>query len=408
MLLDEQIRKALHPSSLTIFAESAQGQLRAEGASVPAQLQVVSTDLPMFVALSQRGRPCDVPPSTSELFAQFSMFEPLHPECIVPMLARDGRLVGAIVLGPRLSEEPYSGEDKRLLATVANQSGLAIDSIRLAERMALQLEGERRASHESEMARQVQARLLPQRVPPMNTLDYAGRCVQARAVGGDYYDFLDLGEHRIALALADVSGKGLPAALLMASLQAALRTHCTAGLKDPGGIMRQVNRLLYESTAPQHFATLFLAEYDDTRQRLGFVNCGHNPPVLLKGDGSVRRLAATACVLGMFPDWECGVEEVELGAGDLLALFTDGITEATDERENEFGEERLIAALDEFRNRSAAETLETVIHLVQEFGGSDQADDLTLIVARVVERQGVKQQTAHLGGRRSIDGAGHN
>jgi sigma-B regulation protein RsbU (phosphoserine phosphatase) len=164
--------------------------------------------------------------------------------------------------------------------------------------------------------------------------------------------------------------------------------------------MLQVNRLLYESTAPQHFATLFLAEYDDTSQRLRFVNCGHNPPVLLKGDGSVRRLAATACVLGMFPDWECGVEEVELGAGDLLALFTDGITEATDERENEFGEERLIAALDEFRNRSAAETLETLIQLVQEFGGSDQADDLTLIVARVVERHGVsdKLPTSAAGG----------
>ena len=314
------------------------------------------------------------------------MFEPLHPECIVPMQARDGRLVGAIVLGPRLSEEPYSGEDKRLLASVANQAGLAIDSIRLAERMALQLEAERRAAHESDMARQVQARLLPQRTLPMKTLDYAGRCVQARAVGGDYYDFLNLGEHRIALALADVSGKGMPAALLMASLQAALRTHCTAGLKDPGAIMRQVNRLLYESTAPQHFATLFLAEYDDNSQRLRFVNCGHNPPVLLKSDGSVQRLAATACVLGMFPDWECAVAEIELGTGDLLALFTDGITEATDARENEFGEERLIAALGEFRNRLAAETLETVIHLVQEFGGSDQADDLTLIVARVVER----------------------
>ena len=232
------------------------------------------------------------------------------------MQARDGRLVGAIVLGPRLSEEPYSGEDKRLLASVANQAGLAIDSIRLAERMALQLEAERRAAHESDMARQVQARLLPQRTLPMKTLDYAGRCVQARAVGGDYYDFLNLGEHRIALALADVSGKGMPAALLMASLQAALRTHCTAGLKDPGAIMRQVNRLLYESTAPQHFATLFLAEYDDNSQRLRFVNCGHNPPVLLKSDGSVQRLAATACVLGMFPDWECAVAEIELGTGD--------------------------------------------------------------------------------------------
>ena len=386
MLMNEQIGQALHPSSLTIYVEFADNQLRAEGDSVPAPLRVLSADLPMLEELSRRGRPCDVPPPASELFAPFSMLAPLRPECIVPMPARDGRLVGAIVLGPRLSDEPYSGEDKRLLASVANQSGVAIDSIRLAERMALQLEAERRAAYESEMAREVQARLLPQRVSSMKTLDYAARCVQARAVGGDYYDLLDLGEHRIALTLADVSGKGMPAALLMASLQAALRTHCRAGLNDLGATMRQVNRLLYESTSPQHFATLFLAEYDDISRRLRFVNCGHNPPVLLKCDGSVRRLAAKACVLGAFEDWECAVEETVLGIGDLLALFTDGITEATDERGDDFGEERLIAALNDNRHRPAAETLEAVIHLVQEFGGRDQADDLTLLVARVVER----------------------
>jgi serine phosphatase RsbU (regulator of sigma subunit) len=240
------------------------------------------------------------------------------------------------------------------------------------------------------MARQVQARLLPQRTPLAKTLDYAGRCVQARAVGGDYYDFLNLGMNRIAMVLADVSGKGMPAALLMASLQAALRTHCTAGLGDLGAIIRQVNRLLYESTASEHFATLFLAEYDDIGRKLRFVNCGHNPPVLVKCDGSVQRLAATASVLGTFPELECTVEEAVLAVGDLLALFTDGITEATNEQDCEFGEERLIAALNEYRNHAAAETLDSIIHRVQEFGGRDQADDMTLIVARVVERQGLK------------------
>jgi sigma-B regulation protein RsbU (phosphoserine phosphatase) len=147
-LLEEQIRQALHPSPLTIYVEFADRQLRAEGDRVPAQLREVSSDLPVLSELSRRGRPWDVPPPTSELFAPYSMLEPLRPECIVPMPARDGRLVGLIVLGPRLSEEPYSGEDKRLLASVANQAGAAIDSIRLAERMALQLEAERRAAHE--------------------------------------------------------------------------------------------------------------------------------------------------------------------------------------------------------------------------------------------------------------------
>jgi sigma-B regulation protein RsbU (phosphoserine phosphatase) len=382
-LLDKQIRQALHPLSLTIYVEFVDGQLKAEGVGLPTQLRVLSTGLPAFEELQRRGRPFDAPLPGSDSFPLFSMFDALSPECMVPMPARDGRLVGVIVLGPRLSEEPYGSDDKRLLSSVANQAGLAIDSIRMAERMALRLEAERREAHESEMAREVQARLLPQHAPQMKTLDYAGRCVQARAVGGDYYDFLDIGESRIALVLADVSGKGMSAALLMASLQAALRTHCSAGLWDPGAIMRQVNRLLYESTAPQHFATLFLAEYDDTRQRLRFVNCGHNPPLLLRSAGALQRLDATATVLGVFPDWNCTVGEIALGAGDLLAMFTDGITEAANDHAEDFGEDRLIAALQAHRNEPVAEILDAVIRAVQEFGGKDQSDDLTLIVARV-------------------------
>lgn len=384
-LLEEQITQALHPSTLTIYMEFSDGQLNAGDPAIPVPLRVVSAALPMLEELRRRGRPCDLPPANSGLFPLFSMLEPLHPECIVPMPARDGRLVGAIVLGPKLSEEPYSGEDKRLLASVASQSGAAVDSIRLAQKMALQLEAERRAANESEMAGAVQARLLPQRAPLMKTLDYAGRCVQARAVGGDYYDFLDLGENRIAFALGDVSGKGVPAALLMASLQAALRTHSRVGLQDLAAVMKQVNQLLFESTAPEHFATLLLAEYDDHSRRLRYVNCGHNPPILLRCDGRVERFAATACFLGMFPVWECAVEETVLDFGDLLALFTDGITEAANARGDDFGEDRLISALNAHRNEAATGTLDAVIHLVQEFGGSDQADDLTLIVARVVD-----------------------
>ena len=284
-LLEEQIVKALHPSSLTLYIESGNGQLHASGANVPEGLRQLNTDHPLLMEISRRGRPVDVPPPNSALFAPFAMFEPLNSESIIPLPGRDGRLLGALVLGPRLSEEPYSREDKRLLASVANQAGIAIDSIRLAERMAQQLVAERRVAYESEMARQVQSRLLPQRTPVMRTLDYAGVCIQARAVGGDYYDFLDLGTGRIALVLADVSGKGMPAALLMAGLQATMRTHCTSGLEDLAATMQRVNRLLYESTAPQHFVTLFVGEYEDATRRLQYVNCGHNPPILLRRNG---------------------------------------------------------------------------------------------------------------------------
>lgn len=389
-LLEDQISHALHPASLTLYVESADGRLQVVGDNIPRHLHVLPADLPPFKEIARRGRPVDVPPPGSQLFAPFSIFEPLHSECIIPIPGRDGRLVGVILLGRRLSEEPYSGEDKRLLASVANQAGVAIDSVRLAERMAQQLVSERRSAYELEMARQVQNRLLPQRAPVMQTLDYAGVCIQARAVGGDYYDFLDVGAGRIALVLGDVSGKGMPAALLMASLQATIRTHCTAGLDDLATMMRQVNKLLYESTAAQHFVTLFIAEYDDASHRLRFVNCGHNPPILFRSCGCVQRLPATACVLGAFPQWECTVEELTMDAGDTIALFTDGVTEAANHEGEEFGDWRLIAVLSENRSQSAAAILEATTHVVQTFGGSNQADDLTLIVARVVETAGTK------------------
>lgn len=381
--VEKQVREALRPSSLAVYIESSDGSLTTN-AMVPPEMRVLSRSLPALVEVSSRGRPCDVPPRDLDSSGTFEALAPLRAECVVPMFARSGRLAGAIVLGQRLSEEPYSSEDKRLLASVASQAGVVIESIELAEAMARRLEQERRSAHELEMARLVQARLLLQRAPSAATLEYAGRCVQARAVGGDYYDFLDLGEHRIALALADVSGKGLPAALLMASLQATLRTHSAAAQWNLGHVIVQMNRLLYESTAPEHFATLFLGEYDDRMRRLRYVNCGHNPPVLLTREGSVQRLGATSCVLGAFPACHCGVEEVRLAAGDFLAIFTDGITEAASPAGEDFGDERLIGALEQCRQQPLTDALEAVIRTVQAFGSGEQSDDLTLILAHGV------------------------
>ena len=380
-LLEKQISEALHPSSLAIYIDSPDGHLRTEAEGVSAELRTLSRSVPVLAEVSRRGRPIDVPAPDSAAFAPFAGFRPLGPECMVPMAARDGILAGLAVLGQRLSEEPYSSEDKRLLAAVANQAGLAIDSIRLAEKMAERLEKERRAAYELETARLVQTRLLFQHTPLMKTLEYAGRCVQARAVGGDYYDFLDLGENRIALAVADVSGKGLPAALLMASVQATLRTHSACGPWDLGVVAGQLNRLLYESTAPEHFVTLFLGEYEDGSRRLRYANCGHNPPIVLKREGEVRRLEPTGVVLGAFRDWRGLVEETTLEPGDLIAVFTDGITEAVNADGADFGEERLIDTLRNNCRQPLPNALESVIRRVQGFAAGEQADDLTLILA---------------------------
>ena len=221
--------------------------------------------------MARQGQPWELPPAGLEKDPKTAVLAQLHSGCLVPIPGREGRLVGLLALGPRLSEEPYSGEDKRLLASVAGQAGMALENFRLAENIAEKLETERRSTREMEIARDVQTRLLPQAAPDLQTLDCAGRCLQARRVGGDYYDFLELGRDQAGLVLADVSGKGVHAALLMANLQAHLRSF--SGLTRGAGermtapdlvrTLQQVNRMVWKSTAAQHYATLFFGLYDD-------------------------------------------------------------------------------------------------------------------------------------------------
>ena len=264
------------------------------------------------------------------------------------------------VLGPRLSEEPYSTSDKRLLASVASQAGIAMRSIALAEKMAATMEVERRSAQEMQYARQVQSRLLPQQAPSLKTLDCAGKCIQTRAVGGDYYDFLDLGSGRLGLVLADISGKGMSAALLMANLQANLRGQYALALEDVPHLLRSVNRLFYKNTETSHYATMFFAVYDDETRRLRYVNCGHNPPMLLRANGELERLEATATVLGLFEEWDCSVAEgtgIGRCAGYLYRRRFGGI------RPNEGGRVRgrtPLAAARDGRERSADEILEGI------------------------------------------------
>ncbi len=241
---------------------------------------------------------------------------------------------------------------------------------------------ERRAAHELEIAMQVQARLFPQRLPAMRTLDYAGACVQTRRVGGDYYDFLDLGQERLGLVIGDIAGKGMPAALLMANLQANLRSQCAIAVEEPERLLRSVNRLFYENTADNAYATFFYSEFDDRTGRLRYANCGHLPALLLRNDGEVEHLSAMSSVLGLFPDWECCTDERQLLPGDLLAIYTDGITEAFDDGDEEFGESRLLDALRTHRARRPSEIVAAVFEAVRDFSPQEQRDDITMIVAR--------------------------
>jgi len=243
-------------------------------------------------------------------------------------------------------------------------------------------ESERRATQELEIAKQVQAGLFPQKLPALKTLEYAGVCIQARKVGGDYYDFLDLGRERFGFVIGDISGKGIAAALLMANLQANLRSQCAIAFDQPQRLLRSVNQLFCDNTPDGSFATFFFAEYDDSASRLRYANCGHLPALLLRRDNTVERLEATATVLGIFKDWDCEIGEHQLRPGDTLVLYTDGITESYNSDDEQFGEQRLIEALQRHCGQSSQCLLDSIVAEVQSFSPHEQHDDITLIIAK--------------------------
>ncbi len=243
-------------------------------------------------------------------------------------------------------------------------------------------EAERRLEYELDIARQVQARLLPQVQPPCNTLAYAGKCHQARQVGGDYFDFLSLSEQRIALVVGDIAGKGIAAALLMANLQAHLRSQCLTAVANPQQFLQSVNQLFHENTVASAYATLFFADYSDSDRRLRYVNCGHLSGLVLRGDDQVERLASTGTVLGLFAAWECSVGECTLAAGDALIIYTDGITEAFNDSDEEWGEAGLLASVKAHRNLPPQQMIDSILSDVQTYSPHEQHDDMTLVVAK--------------------------
>ena len=381
-LLDRHLTQALHPQSLAFYFRADDDTLVAAGRPVPPELVTLPADSPFLVELAARGRAWDVPPPGSiDAPEQFPLV-PLSPECLVPLVGHGTHLVGLLVLGQSLSEEPYSSEDKRLLDSVAGQSAIALENIRLAQNIADRMKTERRAAHELDIARDVQFRLFPQVRPPLATLEYAGACMQARQVGGDYYDFLDLGSSRLAFVLADISGKGIAGALLMANLQANLRSRYAIALDDLPRLLNSVNQLFFDSTPDDRYATLFLAVYDDVTRQLEYANCGHNAPLVFRTNGAIERLHSTSTVIGMSANWECVTQKLSLSPGDLLVIYTDGVTEANDASGNEFGEARLVDLVRANLALSPVQLITQIQSAVRSFSANRQFDDLTLVLAR--------------------------
>jgi phosphoserine phosphatase RsbU/P len=313
----------------------------------------------------------------------------LQSELLLPLAVRD-KLLGFISLGPKRSEEPYTSSDVRLLKSVAAQTGLALENANLLQTVADEVAKRERLNREVEIAREVQERLFPQKLPVISGLDYAGHCRPALGVGGDYYDFLALPKGNLGIAIGDVSGKGIAAALMMASLQASLRSEATRAPENLAAAVANVNRLVYEASASNRYATFFYGQYDPAQGKFDFVNAGHNSPMLLhRGDGGkVTRLEPGGTVVGLIENVQYQQGSVQISPGDLLVAFTDGISEAMNLEDEEWGEERLLDSIRGCPAKTAQELLEYVFAAATQFAGAaPQHDDMTLVVLRAFATQ---------------------
>lgn len=310
----------------------------------------------------------------------------LHSELLLPLSVK-GELLGFMSLGQKLSDAPYSSTDLRLLSSVAAQTGLALEVARLNSAIGREIATRERLNRELEIAREVQQHLFPQHFPAIPGLDYSGICRPAREVGGDYYDFLELPEGRLGIAIGDVSGKGIGASLMMASLGASLRGQA-AVVENLTQLIERVNNLVYQASTANRYATFFYAEYNPGNRQLSFVNAGHNPPVIVRRSNrgyEVFRLDASGLPIGLLPKSSYEQGAFALESGDLLVLFTDGISESMNSDDEEWGEERLIELAKTCTGMPAIEAMNCIVTAAQSFAaGAPQHDDMTVVVLRVI------------------------
>lgn len=294
-------------------------------------------------------------------------------------LQTDDRVIGLIYLDSPHFIHEFSKDDLSLLTVMANVAAIRIEHTRLAEVEA----AERLHAKELDQAAEIQRNLLPTSVPKVEGVDLAGYNSPCRGVGGDYYDFLPYPDGRVGVLVGDVAGKGMPASLLMSSLQARVQVL----FEEPSNLaalVTRLNRIISSNCPSNRFITFFIAVLDPKTGELTYVNAGHNPPLVAHADGSVEKLEGTGLILGILPMATYEQRTCRLGPGDALLLFSDGVTEPVNPNgDEEFGEERLARVLAGLRGQSAESIIKCVNQKVEEFtAGAPPADDITLVVAK--------------------------
>lgn len=326
---------------------------------------------------------------------------------LLPVATKD-QLLGIVSLGPRLGDLPFSRDDRHLLMAVALQMAFAIQNAELVQEIAF----EERLRHELAIATTVQQRLFPESPPEMESLELSGVCYPARGVGGDYYDFISLDEGKVGIAVADVAGKGISAALLMCTVQASLRSQAPTVNGNLTDLVSSMNRLLHVSTDASSYATFFYAQFDERTRLLTYVNAGHNPPMLVRANKSIKAqtvgaggtvssvgvedlrtgqvgadvqlLSKGGPIIGAFNNCVYEQETIQMESGDLLVAYTDGVTEARNANDQEFGEEMLRQIIDSSTFMHAQNISERIVESVREWCGDiPPYDDLTLVVMKV-------------------------
>jgi sigma-B regulation protein RsbU (phosphoserine phosphatase) len=454
-LVVDQIEDALHTDNVSIFVRddvsgdyvcrlSAQGSSSSSQAFIPCNL-MLQRDAFVVKRLRKLGIPLGIGPEDFEVWAlalladtaarrearlsEVETLKQINTRLLVQIMMKD-ELVGVISLGPKGGGKLFSADDKRMLMSIAGQMAFIIENAKLVQRMV----EEERLRRELSIATEVQRRLFPASPPEVASLELSGFCQPAREVGGDYYDFLILDDGQIGIAVADVAGKGISAALLMSTVQASLRSQAIAARGSLSDLVSTMNRLMYSSTGAASYATFFYAQFDEVTRCLTYVNAGHNPPFLMRaGAGAEFRMDADPCVaralrlpnsvsrieggtttaaavlertvvgdaadgsaqscmrltgggpvIGVFRSCVYEQETVQLQSGDVLLAFTDGVTEALNPEEEEYGEERLQELLRTVSHLSADDVRESVVRSVREWCmGAPQHDDLTFIVLKV-------------------------
>jgi predicted permease len=371
-------------ASSIMLLEKAGGDYRSKACSIPADGVLMSI-------LRHYPHPLFLSPGHFSTWLRWA--REFRPECVAEIEALSSAeiqtavalrtkddIVGVLLLGSSAGRQEYTPAEREVLSSSGDVFALMLENARLTDR-AVEQEKVRR---DLATAAEVQRRLLPPQAPQSAAATFAAFTLPARTIGGDYYDFLDLGGDQVGIAVADVSGKGIAAALLMSVVQASLRVISSHRRSSPSELAAQMNRFLYQATGANKYATFFYAEVDPSSGRLRYVNAGHNPPYLVRcanGATEVAALSDGGTVIGLFPETEFESAELDLRPGDLLVAFTDGVTEALNADGEEFGEDRLKDVLRAAAGAPADAISKTLADTMREWiGTAEQHDDLTFIV----------------------------